>query len=259
MFLVDKGDPFDKEKQTIEALLSQWTEEDIPESELTFPKTELPCFNSTVIEETKQIFQPVTAVPVSVATVPQDSEAVIVELGGLKQELSLPGGVSPLPQSVAPLTQSVAPSPQTVAALSQSVATLSQSVAPMSQRAAPLSQSVSSLPQSVTSLPQSVARLPQSVAPLPQSVASLPQSVAPLPQNVASLPQSVAVLTQGGSSMPVNVMVALPQSSNDVVMADAEAHADNHGSIPSNGQFLPVEGGYILVEENTVPGKKTLY
>ncbi|KAI8432665.1 LOW QUALITY PROTEIN: hypothetical protein MSG28_013635 [Choristoneura fumiferana] len=74
----DKADPFDKEKQTIEALLSQWTEEEVPESEIHRP--ELPCFNSTVIAETNQIFQPVTAIPVSGENVP-DGEAVIIELG----------------------------------------------------------------------------------------------------------------------------------------------------------------------------------
>ncbi|XP_049879866.1 N-acetyltransferase ESCO2 [Pectinophora gossypiella] len=82
---LDKADPFDKEKQTIEALLSQWTEEEVPESELKKP--ELPCFSKTVIEETNQIFQPVTAVPVSIQNIPQDTEAVIVELGAQKTEL----------------------------------------------------------------------------------------------------------------------------------------------------------------------------
>ncbi|CAG4938902.1 unnamed protein product [Colias eurytheme] len=74
----DKTDPFDKEKQTIEALLSQWTEEEVPESELIQQK-ELPCFNSTVIEETNSIFQPIVAVPVA-SSLPQD-DAVIVEIG----------------------------------------------------------------------------------------------------------------------------------------------------------------------------------
>ncbi|XP_063542587.1 N-acetyltransferase eco [Cydia strobilella] len=71
----DKADPFGKEKLTIEALLSQWEEEDEPE-----PRPELPCFNSTVIEETNPIFQPVTAIPVSGQALPQDG-AVIIELG----------------------------------------------------------------------------------------------------------------------------------------------------------------------------------
>lgn len=81
--ILDKADPFDKEKQTIDALLSQWTEEDIPESELTYTRPqELPCFNSTVIEATDQIFKPITAVPVAADNSKlQDSEAVIVELG----------------------------------------------------------------------------------------------------------------------------------------------------------------------------------
>ncbi|XP_075985396.1 establishment of cohesion [Anticarsia gemmatalis] len=158
----DKADPFDKEKQTIEALLSQWTEEDVPESELSFnrPAQELPCFNSTVIEETNQIFQPVTAVPVNVASLPQDSEAVIIELGGQKPAL-LPSGMAPLPLSV---------------------------------------------------------------------------SSSPLPQGVA----------------------ILPQTTDDVVMTEAEGHVDNHGDVPKSGQFLPVEGGYILVEENAVPSQEEL-
>lgn len=48
-------------------------------------KPELPCFNRSVIEETSQIFQPVTAVPVSTTqNLPEDSEAVIEELGASK-------------------------------------------------------------------------------------------------------------------------------------------------------------------------------
>ncbi|XP_047506376.1 N-acetyltransferase ESCO2 [Pieris napi] len=74
----DKTDPFDKERQTIEALLSQWTEEEVPENELVHRK-ELPCFNSTVIEETNPIFEPVIAVPVN-SVLPQD-EPVILEIG----------------------------------------------------------------------------------------------------------------------------------------------------------------------------------
>lgn len=87
----DKIDPFDNEKQTIEALLSQWTEEEVPESELSFskPKPDLPCFNSTVIEETSSIFQPVIAIPVPAQTIPQDGETVIVELG-MQQQITIP-------------------------------------------------------------------------------------------------------------------------------------------------------------------------
>ncbi|KAG7300799.1 hypothetical protein JYU34_015132 [Plutella xylostella] len=85
----DKTDPFGSEKQTIDALLSQWTEEEVPETELSYTRseqsytapTELPCFNSTVIEETHQIFQPVTAVPVTVTENINPNSEVIVELG----------------------------------------------------------------------------------------------------------------------------------------------------------------------------------
>ncbi|KAH9629093.1 hypothetical protein HF086_008542 [Spodoptera exigua] len=170
----DKADPFDKEKQTIEALLSQWTEEDIPESELSYskPMQELPCFNSTVIEETKQIFQPVTAVPVNLATLPQDSEAVIVELGCQKeitQNCSLPTRVETLPEvAVPPLT-------------------------------------------------------------------TLPQVAVP------------------------SIDLTLPSSAtNDVVMTEVDGHVQNHGDLPKSGQFLPVEGGYILVEENAVQAQEVL-
>ncbi|KAJ8710207.1 hypothetical protein PYW07_009573 [Mythimna separata] len=149
---IDKTDPFDKEKQTIEALLSQWEEEEIPESELSLskPMQELPCFNSTVIAETNQIFQPVTAVPVKMATLPTDSEAVFVELGC--QKLDMTG-----------------------------------------------SNSVTSLPQAVT-------------------------NVSPV--------------------------------TSDVVMADVDGHVDSHGDLPKSGQFLPVEGGYILVEENATAAQE---
>ncbi|XP_053618314.1 uncharacterized protein LOC128679861 [Plodia interpunctella] len=125
----EKADPFDKEKQTIEALLSQWTEEEVPEAELRYSKPDVPCFNSTVIQETSQIFEPVTAIPVPTAPteVPTDSDAVIVELGA----------------------------------------------------------------------------------------------------------KEVAV-------------------NQDVVMA--ESHTADHGDVPKSGQFLPVEGGYILVDDNAEPG-----
>lgn len=39
----------------------------------------------------------------------------------------------------------------------------------------------------------------------------------------------------------------------DVVMSESE-HAASHGDMPKTGQFLPVEGGYILVEENAAQG-----
>ncbi|CAH2057110.1 unnamed protein product, partial [Iphiclides podalirius] len=81
----DKVDPFVEEKQTIDTLLSQWTEEELPESELIFkPKGDVPCFSRTIIEETSQIFQPVTAIPVASVSLPQDSDAIIVELGAQK-------------------------------------------------------------------------------------------------------------------------------------------------------------------------------
>ncbi|KAI5638337.1 ESCO1/2 acetyl-transferase domain-containing protein [Phthorimaea operculella] len=80
----DRNDPFDKEKQTIEALLSQWEEEEVPESERSIPRQELPCFTKSVIEETNQIFQPVTAVQVLTQNIPNDNEAVILELGAQK-------------------------------------------------------------------------------------------------------------------------------------------------------------------------------
>lgn len=62
---------------------------------------------------------------------------------------------------------------------------------------------------------------------------SLPQGVAPLPQSISPLPETGA---------------------SDVVMGEA-GHVETHGDVPKSGQFLPVEGGYILVEENTGPGK----
>ncbi|PZC74537.1 hypothetical protein B5X24_HaOG207704 [Helicoverpa armigera] len=162
----DKADPFDKEKQTIDALLSQWTEEEIPETELSYskPMQELPCFNSTVIEETNQIFQPVTAVPVTMTTVPQDSEAVLIELGCQK----LDNGPT----------------------LSENGPTLSE------------------------------------------SLTTLPQVAAPL--------------------------TTLAQPVNDVIMTDIDGHEQNHGELPKSGQFLPVEGGYILVEENTAAVQEVL-
>ncbi|KAM3961463.1 establishment of cohesion [Aphomia sociella] len=140
----DKADPFVNEKQTIEALLSQWTEEEVPESELSYskPRQELPCFNSAIIEETNQIFQPVTAVPVSVPNIPHDSEAVIVELGS-KNEVVLPQN-----------------------------ATLIENL--------------------------------------------------DIPHNAAT---------------------------PDVVMSEPDGHKANHGDLSKSGLFLPVEGGYLLVDD----------
>ncbi|XP_072948061.1 uncharacterized protein eco [Epargyreus clarus] len=161
--VTDKADPFDKEKQTIDALLSQWTEEEVPVSELIYsktPKPVLPCFNSTVIEETSQIFEPVTAVPVSTQNLPQDGDSVIVELG------------------------------------------------------------------------------------TPQNLTAEPHNSLQLPQNVGQQPQTVE----------------LPQSSptSDIMMVDSEGHSASHGNIPKNGHFLPVEGGYILVDGTVVPEQEEI-
>ncbi|XP_028169301.1 uncharacterized protein LOC114359206 [Ostrinia furnacalis] len=148
---IDRADPFDSEKQTIEALLSQWTEEEVPESELSYskPRQEVPCFSSTVIEETNSIFEPVTAVPVPVQSIPQDGEAVIVELGT---------------------------------------------------------------------------------------------------QNHVTLAPSAAKLAQSETSH---------NEVNDVVMSEP-GHSANHGDMTKNGQFLPVEGGYIFVAENGGPVQEEL-
>jgi hypothetical protein len=60
---------------------------------------ELPCFNSSVIEETSSIFQPVTVVPVPIQSVPQDKEAVIVELAPKNILTMTECGVSQSPPS----------------------------------------------------------------------------------------------------------------------------------------------------------------
>ncbi|KPJ19720.1 hypothetical protein RR48_04692 [Papilio machaon] len=79
--VTDKVNPFVQEQQTIEALLSQWTEEEVPETELSYRKAEVPCFNNSIIEETSTIFQPVTAIPVESLPLPEDSDTIIIELG----------------------------------------------------------------------------------------------------------------------------------------------------------------------------------
>ncbi|KPJ00801.1 N-acetyltransferase ESCO2 [Papilio xuthus] len=89
--VTDKINPFVQEQQTIEALLSQWTEEEVPESELSFRKIEVPCFNESIIEETSTIFQPVTATPVESLPLPEDSDTVIVELGATNNGQGNPG------------------------------------------------------------------------------------------------------------------------------------------------------------------------
>lgn len=87
----DKTDPFSSEKQTIAALLSQWTEEDVPENELVYVNkentTELACFNATVMEESNPIFPPVSAVPVVCENVDMGDGSVLVELGVNQSEI----------------------------------------------------------------------------------------------------------------------------------------------------------------------------
>ncbi|XP_047540387.1 N-acetyltransferase eco [Vanessa atalanta] len=168
----DKTDPFNKEKQTIDALLSQWTEEEVPESELIYtkPREELPCFNSTIIEATSQIFQPVTAIPVTTDIYKPQESAVIVELGTQSTILPIPGStVSP--------------------AMSDSL-------------------------QNTT--------------------------ISTTLQNVSEMVQNK---TQG---------------MQDVVMMEPEGHTSSHGDMPKTGEFLPVEGGYIFVEGEVVPGQKEI-
>ncbi|CAH2097592.1 unnamed protein product [Euphydryas editha] len=156
----DKADPFNKEKQTIDALLSQWTEEEVPESELIYtkPQQELPCFNSNVIEATSQIFQPITATPVTTDNYKPQDTAVIVELGA---------------------QQSTIPFQNTT-------------MTPNLQAALPTAQSV---PKPLT-------------------------------------------------------------ETQDVVME--EGHTSSHGDLPKCGEFLPVEGGYIFVGGDVVPGQKEI-
>ncbi|KAJ0171423.1 hypothetical protein K1T71_012973 [Dendrolimus kikuchii] len=199
----DKTDPFSTEKQTIEALLSQWEEEEVPESELTFLKSreELPCFNSTVIEETNQIFQPITAVPVN-ADVPHDREAVLIELGTKNDAATLPGSVTTLPVIVTVM-------PDNMTAMSQSVVTVLQSMTILSQNVA-LSQSM-----------------------------TIPQTSAV--QNATEMLPITTELPEAGN---------LANISQDVVMEESEGHVADHGNVPKSGQYLPVEGGYILVDEN---------
>ncbi|XP_045455878.1 serine-rich adhesin for platelets [Melitaea cinxia] len=153
----DKADPFNKEKQTIEALLSQWTEEEVPESELTYakPQQELPCFNSNVIEATSQIFQPITATPVITDTYKPQDTAVIIELGA--QQSTVP------------------------------------------------SQNSNST------------------------------------QNLQTTEQRVSEPLSEGQ---------------DVIME--EGHTSSHGDLPKSGEFLPVEGGYIFVGGDVVPGQKEI-
>lgn len=142
-------------------MLSQWTEEDIPESELVYTKPkELPCFNSTIIEETNPIFQPVTAVPVT-AELPKD-DAIIVELGTKKNNL-------PEPVSKEVITQEI--------------------------------------------------------------------------ENITSENREVVTQNTAGNFQ-------------DVVMLEQEGHVASHGEFPKSGQFLPVEGGYIFVDDTQgVPGE----
>lgn len=173
----------------------------MPESELMYSKSreELPCFNSTIIEETNQIFEPVTAIPVN-ADVPNDKEAVIIELGTNTDAALLQGSLATLPGSVS----------NTV--VSESVVIVSQSMTILSQNLV-LSKNMT-VPQ--TAVVQSEGVLPA----------------------VAELPGSDNLNT-----------------SYDVVMEESEGHIADHGVVPNCGQFLPVEGGYILVDENAELGK----
>ncbi|XP_034825943.1 N-acetyltransferase eco-like isoform X1 [Maniola hyperantus] len=189
----EKADPFDKEKQTIEALLSQWTEEEVPESELIYTKPqELPCFNSTVIEATNQIFQPVTAVPVTDGSKPLDSETVIVELG-------------------------------------------------------------TRIASQATNLPQNLANMPENVLNMPGSMVNTSgitmQHLDNMPENMAGMPENV--VPQDAIDLPC-------ESGQDVMMLDQEGHTAAHGEISKDGQYLPVEGGYIFVDGTIAHGQKEI-
>lgn len=73
----DKQNPFASEQQTVNTLLCQWTEEEVPSSEpqistsnsnsdINIRQAEsLLCFNQSAIEETSSFFNTVTAVPVA--------------------------------------------------------------------------------------------------------------------------------------------------------------------------------------------------
>lgn len=80
--------------------------------------------------------------------------------------------------------------------------------------------------------------------------------------------QELTVTTENGLTIPINgttitstgttvvqhrTTSSIANGLQDVVMTEVASHEANHGSA-KNGQFLPVEGGYILVEENGVPG-----
>lgn len=66
----------------------------------------------------------------------------------------------------------------------------------------------------------------------------------------ATITQTGAIVTQAGMNVG---SFLIGSNENDVVM-DEPSHVDVHGD-PKTGQFLPVEGGYIIVEENGTTGK----
>lgn len=54
------------------------------------------------------------------------------------------------------------------------------------------------------------------------------------------------------------VTINSPGAIQDVVMTE-ETYTDRHGAVPESGQFLPVEGGYILVADNAEQGNLYFY
>lgn len=122
---------------------------------------------------------------------------------------------------------------------------------------------MTSLPQNGTCLPQS-DQLQTMNAPIPQELTmTMSQNGTTLAQNGSTVSQNgmttsnEMTLPQNGTAMAENGMTASPVTDGieDVLMADVvmDSHEANHGSAKST-QFLPVEGGYILVEENEIPG-----
>ncbi|XP_041971877.1 nascent polypeptide-associated complex subunit alpha, muscle-specific form [Aricia agestis] len=76
----EKADPFDTEKRTIDALLSQWTEEELPETELALTRGRGDaCLRRDAIGPPPL---PAAATPVPVAAYTPPAGAVLAELGG---------------------------------------------------------------------------------------------------------------------------------------------------------------------------------
>lgn len=88
------------------------------------------------------------------------------------------------------------------------------------------------------------------------NVPTVSENVTSVVLNTADTAQDTLCVARNSPLVPIDntgVRINSPGAIQDVVMCE-EGHTDRHGALPKSGQFLPVEGGYILVADNAEHG-----